>query len=218
MKHLPRKVIYSRKSSDKSDLENQITNMKHKWGHDLEEVQETKSGQKRRPKLMELLDTLPPGSTIYVMHRDRLTRSGIADYFVILGIAERRKITIESYSQGVLGIDKNDAEGQLLASIGTYVAQKEAQETSRRVREMFDSRSRRGLKSGVYLAIEKGTWKYGTKEVNPKITAATPRIHELRAKRMKFRDIKAAIDKEFDHSFSLSWIHEISKRPYAPAS
>lgn len=213
-----RKVIYSRKSDVKSELENQIDLLKAKFGQMDEIVEETASGRSKRPKLMKLLNELPPKSTIYVVHSDRLTRSGIMDQWKIYVLAEGREIRIESLHEGTLAGDPIDDDDQLNRSLRAWFAGQEAKAAGRRVRDMFARRKAMGLLSGVHLAIARGNHRHAGKERNPKIVAAEPRIHELKALGRSMRQIQDEIHREFDHKISLNWIHKLLKKAQPIAS
>lgn len=213
----PVKVGYVRKSDVKTDLQNQINLMRAKWGEDLTIVEELASGKSKRPKLMNLINNLPMGSTIYVAHSDRLTRCGIRDTWKIDFIAEMRNITIESLHQGVLTKVMTQQE-QVVRSIEAMGAAMEADAAGRRVRDMFERRTAQGLLSGVHLAIARGNHRHAGKDRNPKIIAAEPRIHELKAAGYTFRKIQDEIQREFDHKISLNWIHKLLKKAQPIAS
>lgn len=213
----PVKVGYARKSDVKSDLQNQINLMRAEWGEDLTIVEELASGRSKRPKLMNLINNLPEGSTIYVVHSDRLTRCGIRDVWRIDFIAEMRKITIESLHEGVLTKPMTQEE-QVMRSLKAMGASMEAEAVGRRVRDMFKRRAAQGLLSGVHLAIARGNHRHAGKERNPKIVAAEPRIHELKALGRTMRQIQNEIEREFQHKISLNWIHKLLKKAQPIAS
>jgi DNA invertase Pin-like site-specific DNA recombinase len=208
-----KKYIYTRISSSSSDFDNQIGLMQKKWGPDLPVIEETKSGRKKRPKLMHLLfNTMQTGDILYVAHSDRLTRTGIGDRFMITGYARKKGLQIISLHEGDLIKESPTPREEMMEALSAWVAAEEAEATSRRIKDMFERRTREGKLSGVYLAIARGTHHHGHKKLNPVIQSAIPRMVELRKEGHGYRKIAEMLSLEFPHKFNHAYVHELITR------
>ncbi len=195
------KVFYARVSLETSDLENQLHELRSKWG-DLPVHTDTISAVKVRPSLDYLLNTLPKGSTIHAVGLDRFSRD-MSDAFAIMQRAKDRRINLITVREGDLL-----SQNQMMFAIQAYVAQEERKKISVRTKAGIEQqRKKYGGRWGAQIAMDRGTYRSRQKVVNPVHEKAKPFIEELRIKGVHYDQIAALATQRFGTYFSKTRVH-----------
>lgn len=192
------KVFYARVSLETSDLQNQLLELRTKWG-DHEVHTDKISAVKVRPSLDHLLNTLPKGSTIYAVGLDRFSRD-MSDAFSIMQKAKDRKISLVTVREGDLL-----AQNQMMFAIQAYVAQEERNKISQRtVAGIEKQRQKYDGKWGGQLNVNRGKRAvYGPTRMD----MAKPFMEELRRKGNFYDQIATLATKEFGIAFSKTRVY-----------
>lgn len=192
------------------------TNQIHEFGErfphlkDIETVCETVEGDGDRAKLMELIDTLGPGSNIYTIAIDRLSRS-LKDLLHIVEICEGRGISLISVRQGG-DILKFDRAALIIFGLVAEMEKKNISERTkagiaRARKESANDPKRLGL-WGAPLIMHQARLKgkpisrIGGKRVNKKYLKAIPYMRELRASGMTLKRIAELATQQYKVEFS----------------
>lgn len=202
----PQKVFYARGSNDKIDRENQLLELRKKWG-DLPVHEESISSREElidRVVLDRLLKTLPKGSTIYTLSIDRISRN-LYEMMSILFGAEKREIRIVTVKEGDLA-----ESNKLLTAMHAYVAEEERKKISERVKAAIKNKRRNyGGKWGAQLHKVQ---KVPVRKANPIFEEARPFVESMRESGLLQREIAALATSRFGVRFDETRISRMLKR------
>jgi DNA invertase Pin-like site-specific DNA recombinase len=140
--------------------------------------------------LIALIKSLAPGSIIYVVALDRLTRLGIEEIFMIRRHCMNAKVDIITEIGSLV-----DANDMALAGMA-YAAMLERKAISARMERFHAKRAEAGIKRKRAKVWEK----------------ATPRLLEMKASGMTIRQIAEEASKEFGTKFLPYTVQQIFKR------
>lgn len=126
------KYIYARVSTEEQDTENQLAELKKK-APNAKVYTDVISGAKSKPNLIELLDVLKKGDSLYIYKFDRLSRDAV-ESLVIQRQLDKMGVKVIAISQNIAA----DSAGALLKTVLAGVAQFE--------RDLISERTKLGLK------------------------------------------------------------------------
>lgn len=135
--------IYSRISTGKQDIENQLAKLRALYPEALI-VEETASGGKSRPELQALLAKLDKGDDLIVAALDRLGRR-TSEVLALIEDLERRGVILKSLREGV---DYSTVCGRLVTQILCSVAEMERGLIAARTKDALAAKRKQGVIGG----------------------------------------------------------------------
>lgn len=117
------------------------------WAEDLD-VSAFHVSPLKRPMLRRAFNDLPPGSTVIFYRLDRFVRRVFPDFSDMVSFAADRKLTLHSATET---LDLLKLDGVMVATLMAFVAQKESENTSARVKNTQEYFRRIGRWTGSRL-------------------------------------------------------------------
>jgi DNA invertase Pin-like site-specific DNA recombinase len=204
----PVTALYVRISKKELHAENQIQEFKTKYPEIkvFEIHEEVQKGDKDKPRLNWLLDTLPPKSTIYVYAIDRISRNMVE----LMNLAKKaidRKIKIQSMREGDL-----DFLNPVVLAVVAWVSEMEKKNLSERVvtgiARVKEERNLGPKEWGVGIRKAKAERegvayiKPAGRPVRKEFVAAIPMIKKLRKNKLTLKQIAIECTTRFKINFT----------------